>query len=131
MENKPYKFKTARAYLGDIVRDRVTGFQGMVTARTVWLNGCARLGIQRQDLHEGLPQETQWFDDHQLEVITKDAAPWAENIEEIEEAKVVLLSEDNAHVPNPADVVPALPEIPVAAARQPGGPRQDPKGPRS
>ncbi len=34
--------------LGDRVKDKVTGYTGIVTGITTWLNGCARMGIQAE-----------------------------------------------------------------------------------
>jgi len=59
--------------LGDKVRDTVTGFTGIATGRTNWLQGCTRVGVQTQELHDGKPIESQWFDEPQLEVIEKGA----------------------------------------------------------
>ena len=55
--------------LGDAVRDGITGFTGIVAAKTEWLNGCVRFGIQSRNLAERKPVELQWFDEPQLEVI--------------------------------------------------------------
>lgn len=57
--------------LGDRVKDKVTGFCGLVIARTTWLNGCVRIGVQNEKLKEwlGMPQETQWIDELQLIVV--------------------------------------------------------------
>jgi len=67
---KTRTFSTAIG-LGDYVRDRVTGFRGIVTGITYWLNGCIRVGIQGEKLNSGVPSETQWIDDVQLTVVTK------------------------------------------------------------
>ena len=32
--------------LGEQVKDTITGFQGVIIAKTKWLNGCVRYGIQ-------------------------------------------------------------------------------------
>ena len=40
--------KLGGAQLGDLVKDKVTGFTGIVICRAVWLNGCARLTVQPQ-----------------------------------------------------------------------------------
>ncbi len=55
--------------LGDKAKDKVTGFEGIVVARTVYLNGCARIGLQSDKLKDGLPTETQWFDEPQLTLV--------------------------------------------------------------
>lgn len=55
--------------LGQEVRDRITGYQGIVVSVTKFLNGCLRIGVQRKILSgdEGVP-EPQVFDDPDLEV---------------------------------------------------------------
>jgi hypothetical protein len=58
--------------LGSKVRDIVTGFSGILVARTEWCYGCVRYGITREKLDkEGKPLETQWFDEQQVEVIER------------------------------------------------------------
>jgi hypothetical protein len=55
--------------LGSMVRDTLTGFKGMATARTEWLYGCARIGIEPTELKDGKPIDAQWFDEQRVEVI--------------------------------------------------------------
>lgn len=57
--------------LGSRVKDKISGFKGIVVARTEWLNGCWRYGVRSKELKDGQPIETQWFDDVDLEVIDK------------------------------------------------------------
>lgn len=56
--------------LGDEVRDRITGFKGIVVSRTEWVSGCVRVAIQAQELFEGKPVEPAHFDEEQVEVVT-------------------------------------------------------------
>ena len=58
--------------LGDRAKDKITGFCGIVTARTVWLNGCVRVGVQSEELKDGLPGEVQWIDEPQLVVVNPE-----------------------------------------------------------
>ena len=58
---------TGRFAPGEIVRDVVTDFEGAVIARTEWLNGCVRYGVQSRKLKNEAPVDTQWFDAQQLE----------------------------------------------------------------
>jgi hypothetical protein len=55
--------------LGMKVRDKITGLEGIVIARTEWLNGCERLTIQPEYNKEGKPAEAQTIDAAQLEVV--------------------------------------------------------------
>ena len=60
--------------IGDIAIDRITGFQGTVTAKTEWLNGCVRFCIQPKKLKEnGSPVEAEWVDAEQVERVEKKA----------------------------------------------------------
>lgn len=61
--------------LGDIARDTITGFEGVVVARTEWLNGCWRLTLQPKKLQEnGKPIDTETFDDKQAVHVPRRAA---------------------------------------------------------
>lgn len=60
--------------LGDIARDTITGFQGVVVATHKWIHGCERLSIQPRELKDGKPIESATFDRPQLELISKAAA---------------------------------------------------------
>jgi hypothetical protein len=58
--------------LGSTVKDKITGFQGIAIGRTVWLNGCVRIGIQRAQIgKDGKIEESQWLDEDQLIVIDR------------------------------------------------------------
>lgn len=59
--------------LGDLVRDKVTGFEGIATSRTQFLNGCFQIGImKRLKKGEKITEETfegTAIDEQQLERI--------------------------------------------------------------
>jgi hypothetical protein len=59
------------AVLGSTVKDIVTGFEGMVVARTEWLNGCFRVHVQPTTLKDGKPMDAISFDVQQVEVQPK------------------------------------------------------------
>jgi len=52
--------------LGAIVRDRITGYEGVAIGKTHWLTGCATVGIQAAAEKEGdgprKIQAPEWFD---------------------------------------------------------------------
>ena len=48
--------------LGDKVKDRVSGFVGIATARAEWLNRCIRINITAQTLKDGKSVD-EWFDE--------------------------------------------------------------------
>jgi hypothetical protein len=57
---------------GDEVKDIVTGFRGIVTARTSWLHGCDRISITPNKLgSDGLPVKEQSFDEQRVEIIKR------------------------------------------------------------
>jgi hypothetical protein len=62
--------KKKEAYLGDQVRDDISGLVGIVEGMNTWLNGCVRMGI-RPKIKKGevANSETQWVDSHQVSVV--------------------------------------------------------------
>jgi hypothetical protein len=58
---------------GDLARDTITGFEGIVIARTEWLNKCVRLTIQPQAMKDGKPIDNHTFDEEQLELVAAAA----------------------------------------------------------
>jgi hypothetical protein len=57
--------------LGDRVRDRISGFEGIVVGISEWLYGCRRPVVQPTTLTDGKPTDSQSFDEPQLELIEK------------------------------------------------------------
>jgi len=60
--------------LGDVARDMITGFEGVVVADTKWLHGCRRLTLQPQHLKDGTPIGPESFDEPQLERVVSAVA---------------------------------------------------------
>ncbi len=60
--------------VGDKLKDKITGFSGVVMARTEWLNGCVRYQLQPTELKAGKMQDEAVFDEGQL-VLVKAAKP--------------------------------------------------------
>lgn len=69
LENKEPEFKYA---LGDEVKDQITGFSGILVCRTQWIHNCNTYGVKPPELKDGVPQEVQYFDEPQLEVVVKE-----------------------------------------------------------
>jgi len=69
----------AHIQLGDLVRDSITGFEGIANARMEFLNKCIRFQVQPQSLHEGQPIEAHVFDEEQLIIVKAAAAPTAKS----------------------------------------------------
>lgn len=61
--------------LGDLARDTVTGFTGVVICRADWLNGCIRMTLQPRELKDGKPIDALTFDVEQLEVVAAKVSP--------------------------------------------------------
>lgn len=57
--------------LGDLARDRISGFEGIVIARTQWLWGCDRLTLKPQRLHDGKPIDAVSFDLDEVTLVAK------------------------------------------------------------
>ena len=60
--------------LGMEVKDTVTGFKGIVTAMTYFLNGCVRIGVDPPVGKDGKQTESVYIDAEQLTVV-KVATP--------------------------------------------------------
>lgn len=61
----------SRIDLGDEVKDNVTGFKGIAIGRTIWLQGCDRVGVQPKIGKSNEFKKTEWFDEPQLTVIKR------------------------------------------------------------
>ena len=71
-----------RIMLGDRVRDSITGFEGTVTAKCEYLNGCIQFCVKPNKLSaEGKMIDGEFIDEEQLEVIssTEEKQKKAEN----------------------------------------------------
>lgn len=56
--------------LGDEVKDRITGFQGVIISRTQWLTNCNTYGVKTRSLDkDGKPQDSCYFDEPNLELV--------------------------------------------------------------
>jgi hypothetical protein len=73
-DTQPEGESMARIELGDVARDTITGFTGVVYADTKFLHGCRRLSLQPQELKDGRPLEGGTFDEPQLELVTARVA---------------------------------------------------------
>lgn len=56
---------------GDEVKDLVTGFTGIVTSVTEFLNGCRRVCVCPPAKEDNTFQDERWFDDGQIEVVQR------------------------------------------------------------
>ena len=60
--------------LGDEVKDKVSGFQGVIASEHKYLNGCTRFGIQPPVDKDGKLPKMESFDEPQLELVKKEVA---------------------------------------------------------
>lgn len=66
MEVSHSMFKYA---LGIEMKDRVTGFTGIVTGRIDYITGCNQYTLQPRVKDNGDHVEAKWFDEHRLEQV--------------------------------------------------------------
>ena len=52
--------------LGDTVRDKISGFEGVVLGRTEYLTKCIHYGLCSRELQNGKPVDWEWFDETRL-----------------------------------------------------------------
>lgn len=60
---------THKFNFGDKVKDRVSGFTGIVIARYEWMNGCIRYEVQPDKLKDSKPIDPLSFDVGQLDLV--------------------------------------------------------------
>jgi hypothetical protein len=64
---KDFKFQN-----GDELKDKITGFRGVVISRGDYLTGCNRYALKPQKLMKDKKiQDAEWFDEDQLILIKK------------------------------------------------------------
>ena len=61
--------------LGQKVRDRISGLEGIAVARAEWLYGCSRVVVQAPVNKDHEIPDGQWVDEPQLEVIAPSELP--------------------------------------------------------
>jgi hypothetical protein len=62
-------FKIFKHKLGKRAKDKITGFEGVLTSRCEFLTGCNRYCIQPTELKDGRPIESMYFDEEQIEIL--------------------------------------------------------------
>jgi hypothetical protein len=59
--------------LGDLAKDKITGFTGVAVCESKWLRfEHRRIMLQSRELHDGVPIEPVSFDEPQLELVEPD-----------------------------------------------------------
>lgn len=90
--------------LGDQVRDRVTGFEGVVTSRTDYLNGCVRYGVSPRKLKDdGSFIEAVWIDEPQLTFIDSTDLTVIDRADEPAERRAAYAGGPQPNPQRPAD----------------------------
>ena len=54
---------------GDRVKDTITGFTGVVTAKSEYQNGNVKYCVEAAELDAGKPVPEQWIDGYRLKVV--------------------------------------------------------------
>jgi hypothetical protein len=54
--------------LGNKARDKISGFEGVITGRAQYLTGCEQYVLQ-PPIKNGEMQKSEWFDEGRLEVV--------------------------------------------------------------
>lgn len=68
---------------GDEVRDKITGFKGVVISRADHISGCNTYGIKPRKLkNDGASQDTEWLDEPRLEATGKRVSGLVDGREE-------------------------------------------------
>lgn len=60
--------------LGNKVRDKVTGYEGVATARVEYLNGCVQYCVKPKVGSDGKMPDHEYIDIQQLEVVSEGEA---------------------------------------------------------
>lgn len=72
---KPQKPNQCDITLGSKVKDKVTGFSGIASAKTTWLTGSITITVEPTALHEGKPVDSFAFESQRVELVEVAAPP--------------------------------------------------------
>lgn len=61
--------------LGMKARDKVTGFEGIITGRIEYLFGCNQYGLTPKIRDDGKPEDTHFFDEGRVEILGPGVSP--------------------------------------------------------
>ena len=56
---------------GDLLKDQVTGLEGVVMVVAFYSTGCTHYGLQSKKLQDGLPQKWEWVDQSRLVLVKR------------------------------------------------------------
>jgi hypothetical protein len=57
--------------LGQIVKDQITGFQGVVTGKCQYITGCNQALVIPKVKDDGTKTDGAWFDEDRLEIVNE------------------------------------------------------------
>lgn len=79
-ESGPYRSSSdpnRKVKLGDIARDKLSGYTGVAIARSTLISNCPRITLQSPNLHEGKPISPYSLDEPSLEFVSEsDHVVW-------------------------------------------------------
>ena len=58
--------------MGDLMRDQVSGFEGIATGKAQYINGCVKWLLEGKIRDDG-KMPTEWFDEQRVVVVTEAA----------------------------------------------------------
>ena len=58
--------------LGQVVKDKITGFEGTATGRVEYLTGCTQVLVQPRVDESGKLIDSAWMDESRMEIVTAD-----------------------------------------------------------
>lgn len=69
-------------FLGKKAKDKITGFEGIVTSKHIYLTGCNQYGLQPPIDKEGKVPSKEFFDEGRLEIIGEGISTESVSVEE-------------------------------------------------
>lgn len=67
----------ANPEVGDLVKDQVSGIEGVLTGRAIWLNGCVQFLLRpKAGKGDNKFPDGIWMDGHQLKVLKAQVVPF-------------------------------------------------------
>lgn len=62
--------RKSKFFIGDLLKHKISGFQGVVSVVAYYSTGCLHYGLQEESLSkDGEPKDWQWFDESYLELV--------------------------------------------------------------
>lgn len=59
--------------LGSLIKDKITGFQGIITTRSQWISNCNTYGVKPRNLDkDGAPMDVRWFDEPMVDLVEEN-----------------------------------------------------------